>query len=320
MKMRFLAVVGCIVALVSCGGRNAAPESRYRAFPLPDVPGMITDLQERQDYIASHYWDGFFDGEWTTDSAHVLGVPDTEVEKNISAFILFLQTQPMDRAREEVGDLFGKIEAKQAADTSSLVYLRMTEMVSRYLYDPNSPMRSEDYYLPFVEGLARSRFTDDARRAGYEFELRMCRLNPYGSVAPDFRFRDIAGHEGSLHGIKADYTVLFFSNPGCNYCREIIDGIESRPYVDSLIADGTLAVVNIYIDSDVDKWREYAPIYPADWINAYDFGQAINSGQLYFVRAIPSIYLLDSEKRVILKDAPLERVLDFLDNLTNYNN
>lgn len=320
MKTRFLPILFCIVALVSCRGRNAEPESRYRAFPLPEVPGVIDDVQQRQEYIASHYWDGFFEGEWVTDSAHVMGVPDDEVGKNIATFIIFLQACPMDKAQEEVGRLFGKIEEKQASDTSSLVYLRMTEMVSKYLYDPNSPLRSEDYYLPFVEGLAESRFTDESRRAGYEFELSMCRLNPYGSVAPDFRFRDISGREGSLHGVKADYTLLFFSNPGCSYCRNIIDEIESRPYVDALIADGTLAVVNIYIDNEVDKWRAYAPIYPSDWINAYDYAQAINGGQLYFVRAIPSIYLLDSGKKVILKDAPLERVLDFFDNLTNYNN
>ena len=318
MKMKFLAVLGCMLLLVSCGGRRTATAPAYRAFPLPDVPAMISDMQERQEYIAAHYWDGFFEGEWPTDSAHVLGVGDAELEQNISAFIMFLEELPMDRAQSEVARLFGRIEEKQAADTASLVYLRMTELVSKYLYDPNSPLRSEDFYLPFVEGMAGSRFTDDARRAGYEFELRMCRMNPYGSVAPDFGFRDIKGRTGSLHGVRADYTLLFFSNPGCNYCREIIEQIESRPYIDGMIADGTLAIVNIYIDGEIEKWKEYAPIYPDNWINAYDFAQVINSDQLYFVRAIPSIYLLDAEKRVIYKDAPLERVLRFFDNLTDY--
>ena len=160
MKMKFLAVLGCMLLLVSCGGRRTATAPAYRAFPLPDVPAMISDMQERQEYIAAHYWDGFFEGEWPTDSAHVLA----ELEQNISAFIMFLEALPMDRAQSEVARLFGRIEEKQAADTASLVYLRMTELVSKYLYDPNSPLRSEDFYLPFVEGLAKSRFTDDARR------------------------------------------------------------------------------------------------------------------------------------------------------------
>lgn len=316
--MKFLAVLGCTLLLVSCGGRRTATAPAYRAFPLPDVPAMISDMQERQEYIAAHYWDGFFEGEWPTDSAHVLGVGDAELEQNISAFIMFLEALPMDRAQSEVARLFGRIEEKQAADTASLVYLRMTELVSKYLYDPNSPLRSEDFYLPFVEGLAKSRFTDDARRPGYEFELRMCSLNPYGSKAPDFGFEDAAGRRSDLYSVEADYTMLFFSNPGCHYCQEIIETIGGRPYVDDLIADGALAIVNIYIDGEVDKWREYVGMYPDNWVNAYDYAQRINDEQLYFVRAIPSLYLLDSDKKIIFKDAPLERVLQFFDNLVNY--
>lgn len=320
MKTRLLPALCCVLLLVSCADRNSSREVRIRPFPLPEAPGMITDMLERQEYLTGHYWDGFFEGEWPTDSAHVLGIADAEVEQNISTFILLLEGQPMDKAQADVRRLFDMIEQKQAADTSSLVYLRMTELVSKYLYDPNSPVRSEDYYLPFVEGMAKSRFTDDARRAGYEFELRMCRMNPCGSKVPDFGFRDIGGRSSTLYAVDAEYTMLFFSNPGCNYCRDIIDEIESRPYIDALIADGTLAIVNIYIDGEVDKWKAYAPIYPDNWINAYDYAQVINSDRLYFVRAIPSLYLLDRGKRVIYRDAPLERVLRFLDDITDYNN
>ena len=249
---RILAVIAVVLLLVSCGGRNERTEVRTRPFPLPEAPGMITDMLERQEYLTAHYWDSFFEGDWPTDSAYVLGVSDVEVEKNISAFIMLLDGLPMDTAQENVARLFSKIEGKQAADTSSLVYLRMTELVSKYLYDPNSPLRSEDYYLPFVEGLAKSRFTDDLRRAGYEFELSKCLLNPYGGKVPDFGFRDLSGRSSTLYAVDADYTMLFFSNPGCNYCRQIIDEIGSRPYVDALIADGSLAIVNIYIDGEVD--------------------------------------------------------------------
>ena len=34
--------------------------------------------------------------------------------------------------------------------------------------------------------------------------------------------------------------------------------------------------------------------------------------QIYNVRAIPSLYLLDREKRVILKDAPQDKVFEKL--------
>ena len=41
----------------------------------------------------------------------------------------------------------------------------------------------------------------------------------------------------------------------------------------------------------------------------YDADQILNSGTHYWLQAIPSLYLLDEEKRVILKDAPLNLLI-----------
>ena len=84
-----------------------------------------------------------------------------------------------------------------------------------------------------------------------------------------------------------------------------------------MIENGILAIVNVYIDGEVDKWLDYEPNYPRNWLNGYDPSGIINEGELYYVRAIPSLYLLDSQKRVIMKDAPVERVLEFFDNMIN---
>ena len=200
---RFLAAMCCVLLLASCGGRNSAPETVRRAFPLPEVPTMISSMQERQEYLGEHYWDRFFEGDWVTDSAAVLGVEDPEVEKNMSTFILILQGLPMDRAQADMARLFRQIEDKQAADTSSLVYLRMTELVSKYLYDPNSPLRSEDFYLPFVEGLAKSRFTDDAK----------------GFARHDFHVNAVDGMQHPLFDLE-----VFFKIPRFNERRRKITG------------------------------------------------------------------------------------------------
>ena len=316
--MKKILIFACLLAVaLSCGSRSgsvqqAAPE---RSFPKAELPAMITEPAEQLDYILDHYWDAFFTGQWPTDSAGILGVPDKEVEQNISLYVALLDKLPVPVAQQRLKNTFSKIESRQKQDTSSLFYMRFTEMFASCLYDPNSPLRSEDLYLPFVEGLTESRFTRPERLAGYRFELEKCRLNPYGSAVPDFKFKDASGRMHHLYGEKAGYTMLFFSNPGCTACKEIIDQIGSRSYVPGMISRGELAIVNIYIDDELDKWLEYEPSYPRDWVNGYDFSQIINTDSLYYVRAIPSLYLLDSQKRVIYKDAPVERVLMFLDNL-----
>ena len=53
------------------------------------------------------------------------------------------------------------------------------------------------------------------------------------------------------------------------------------------------------------------PVYPEEWYNGFDPDFVLRNNDIYNVRAIPSLYLLDSQKTVIMKDAVTERVLDF---------
>ena len=296
------------------GEKPAAQERQLRAFRYPEIPAVYSDPAERQAYLLEHFWDDFFAGDGPCDTGAVLGVEHGEVEKQLALFTRLLGQVPMDQAQQRMRQFFSQIERKQAADTASLVYLLMEEIVSRYLYDPNSPVRDEDLYLPFVEGLAASPYTREEARPAYEYEARMCALNPYGSLAPDFRFTDLRGRTRSLYGVRADATLLFFSNPGCYACQEIIGTLLAVPDLGARIRDGRLAVVNVYIDGELDKWREYAPAYPADWLCGYDTDGRIREERLYNVRAIPSLYLLDRDKRILMKDAPTERVVAWMQN------
>ena len=47
-------------------------------------------------------------------------------------------------------------------------------------------------------------------------------------------------------------------------------------------------------------------------MNGYDASHIIREDILYCIRAIPSLYLLDADKRILLKDPPVERVLQAL--------
>lgn len=313
LNNRFLCVLAILLA-VSCGGRKkvAAVTTSDRPFPQVSIPVAYADPEERVAYAAEHYWDGFFSGSGRTDSSHVLGVQKGDVEQALANYIAVLDQMPLPQAQEGMSHLFDQLASKQAADTSNRVYLAMTEMVARYLYDPNSPLRDEDLYLPFVQRMAASPLTSDDMRTAYVFEARMCAMNPRGSVAPDFVFTLADGSRRRMHSVRAEYTLLFFSNPGCHNCKEIIDALKGNEYVCGLVSDGKLAVLNIYIDEDLKAWRDYMPIYPKEWLNGYDAAHILREDQIYCIRAIPSLYLLDAEKRILLKDAPVDRVLQAL--------
>ncbi len=316
MKRTF-AVFALLLSVLSCTqkGKNAGSTAVGADFPSISVPSLITSEEEQKNYMLNHCWDAFFAGKGQSDSLQILGVKRSEVMETAGYYIMLLHTLPVPEAQKHIKSIFSNIEKVQQRDTSSTFYLQITEIFGKYLYDPNSPFRSEDLYLPLVEGLVNSPFTAPDKLAGYRFELEKCLLNPYGAKVPDFRFKDISGNIRNLYGVNARYTLLFFSNPGCEACKEIIDQLGTRSYLDSMIADGEVAVVNIYIDEEVDKWKEYEHNYPRNWVCGYDWKGLIRQDDLYFVRAIPSLYLLDSQKRVIYKDAPVEFVLMRLDQI-----
>lgn len=295
-------------------GESDAPAVEARKFPSVTPPGAITDPAVRLAWSAENYWNAFTDTSvfYPGDTTMVNGVLKENVEEAMGTYATMLGMVPLDVAQRSQGRFFGRISAFQESHPESGMFPEIVDLAARYFYDPNSPVRSEDIYLPFVQRLSQSPLVSEGMRMAYAFDAEMCSLNQTGSVATDFSFTTLQGRKMRLSSVKAGHTLLFFSNPGCPACAEIIESLESNQHVASLLSSGRLAVVNVYIDQELDEWRTYAVNYPKSWISGYDQSYSIRSGRLYNIRAIPSLYLLDAQKRVILKDATAEKVLNAL--------
>src|SRR5699024_11081470 len=123
--------------------------------------------------------------------------------------------------------------------------------------------------------------------------------------AADFSFATAAGRHGTLYGTDAEYVLLCFHNGGCPACRQLREDLIARASAAppaAMLASGKLKIIALYPDADWSEWEEHRKDIPAAWINAYDGAQDINEGELYDLRAIPSLYLLDRNKKVLLKD------------------
>ena len=305
--------------LASCKGpASKAPSApAKRAFPSVEIPAMFTSGEERFAFMGEHLWDRFTDTSavYYCDSVTVNGVALEEVESQMGLFATLLKSIPRSSAKSCVARFFGRVEAFGRRYPESNMFSKMSELTNKYFYDPNSPVRDEDLYGVYVSRLAESDLLAEDYRPKYRYDAQMCARNPVGSVATDFPFTDIRGKVHTLHGIKAEYTLLIFGNPGCSACRDLMEEMESLPSVTEAISSGRLKVVDVFIDPEIDEWKAQAADFPANWICGYDHRLAISEERLYNVRGIPSLYLLDADKKVLLKDAPQENVLAFLERL-----
>lgn len=308
-----MAAVSAVLIVAGCGQRKA---EQFQALPFPDVlpPAMMEDPQDRAEYMAQNMWNSLTDPlrTYPCDSLLVSGVRRTDVEQKFANWTQVLGMSSRPVAEKSVSRLYDRALACEKKDTSSNVFETFASLVDKYLFDPNSPLRDEDLYGAYASRLAAYEGYTEVQKEKYARDARLCALNKVGTKAADFRFADRRGKIRTLYGVVAPYTLLFFSNPGCEACMSIINVLKEDPQISGMISSGRLKVLNVYIDEDLDAWRSYMPIYPDEWYNGFDPDFVIRNETLYNVRAIPSLYLLDSDKTVLLKDAPENRMFEYL--------
>lgn len=309
---RIFAIALAALCLMSCGGRqgskgtdNTGAAGSAAKFPYPEVPAMMQKESEREEYAVTHFWNSYFAklDQYGNDSV---------VEGAYANYVTMLNAVPVEVMLRAQDTLMALAERAQKAEPDAKLYERFLDLSSHYLDDPNSPYRNEEFYLPVLESILTSDIASPEAKSKAEYKKPMLSLNRLGTVANDFTYTLKNGRTGTLHAINTDRILLFFSNPGCQNCKEIIDMLSASDHVTRLIDEGKLTVLNVYPDSDLTEWYGYMSHYPNSWINGFDAENILNSDKIYYIKAIPSLYLLDSEKRVLAKDATPEHVMEML--------
>lgn len=342
----------CVSGLWGCprqpGGAAAATDSVRQGFTLPRIPQNLTSPEDRIDYLTAHYWDNFD----FTDTT-LISKPEI-TEQAFADFIDLLANVSYPAA----GSALTRMMEASAADSAMLAHF--AELSEKYLYDPNSPLRDEEFYIPVLQYLAASPHLDSLSRLRPRYQLELALRNRPGDIAADFTYTLKSGRRSRMSQIKADYTILFFNNPDCGDCNRVKEYMDTSPVIGGQLrkqagqgktaaggpaggpsdssadksaggsrgdsagssvggsednstggpasgpAGRELAVLALYTEGDIVHWRNAE--YPPGMINAYDAGQKIAAQQSYDLKAMPTLYLLDKDKRVILKDAPVEQI------------
>lgn len=319
LRIYSFALAAILLVATGCRGNagKAKPNPANNKYELPDIPAMITSQDEAMEYIVTHYWDKFYteDRPGAQDTSFVRGFTQKAFDELFCQFALFLRGASPAVCLKACSSFLDKTEALQKENPDGTLWAKVTDTYETVLKDPNSPWRNEEYCIPLLEKQAGSTLSAEETRERAAKELPRFCLNRLGEKAADFAFTLRNGRQASLYGIEAEYTIIFFSNPGCPNCREVMEELQALPGVDELIAGKMLAVANVYPDEDLGEWIKYSEIYPKNWLNGYDHLLAVNNIPLYNLRAIPSVYLLDREKRVILKDVPTDYLMQYLQML-----
>ena len=313
MKKVVVGIIGTLVlVIVACGNvtnqqecceeQVVKQEQKKRAFQLPQVPAMLQTPELRVKYVAEHYWDHFD----FRDTVYI-HLPDITEQAAVNYMDLLCQVSP-EVAKNSLKCLVGK------ASVEPLMMDYMWKTFFRYWHEPNSPFKNEDMFILFCQGVEQTQAVKVAMREKASFLRVMAEKNRIGQPAVDFVYTLASGKQGKMYGLKAEYTLMFFYDPDCHACSDIKQAMKQAAWLKEKVTAGQVKVLTIYPDEDVNLWRNRLGEMDAAWVNGYDKGRVLTLEQRYDLSSIPSFYLLDKDKKVVLKDVNWSDVVHFFEN------
>lgn len=297
MKHFAYLILTLLLLLSGCTSTEASKDKN----DIPNEPGInwFKDIQkefEKRNNDFKSYWNDFLFND-------ALLVASKQTEEKFATFLFGLYNIGAIRFVESDNAFMQKhINILMEKVTGFGVNDRFIALAEKYLYEPNSPYYNDEVYLYFLKYEAKFHFRNVSQSARFKRHYNMIQKNMEGELATNFTYETQARQKGSLYEIDAKYLVLFFNDPSCSECKQVKEElIQQQSALDSL----GIKVFAVYIDDKPEEWRQAN--YPAEWLNGY--APEIETQDLYNIRALPCLYLLDKDKKVISRDTSVEKIL-----------
>lgn len=275
-------IIGLIVCPLLSWGQN---------FVYPVPPDSVSGRQDRINYMAEHFW---------TENT----IADTAYFQSPRLLLDYLyllgQTDEQDRYVKS----FVSLACKHEQTFGLILY-----WLDRILYDSSSPHYNENLYSSLMNAVLVSD-VDSVMKLIPRQRMEMMNKNQVGKQANDFSFVTKEGNTKSLYKIEAPFLLLVFNNPDCSLCHQTENSIVQNELLQSLLNRGKLKLLAITPDADYEEWLNHT--YPSNWLVGYDKEKVIYEQRLYDIQRLPCLYLLDKDKRVLLKEADYDRLCKYL--------
>lgn len=158
-------------------------------------------------------------------------------------------------------------------------------------------------------------FQGDAKKTGfYRGYMTKVYKNVFenlgeGNIAPDFTLSSVNGEEVTLSKVDGKYLLVDFWASWCVPCRA------SFPHLKKLrkkyLKEG-FEIVGVGTADTEDRWRKAIKKDQTPWINLFDVSEKRGAygpvAQKYGVPHLPTVFLIDSEGKILLRNPSKEQL------------
>ena len=275
---------------------QTAPAAEKVTFPMVTVPDEITDPQARAKYLGEHFWDNV---DFATAS-------EALVEQGL---IDMASIFPLLNSETLISSMTALVKK---AETSKEGLLKMLSLADKYLYGTASPLYNEAAYRGLLQSALISKALNKADKEPYQKQLVILEMNNEGSAAVDFDMQLVDGSKAKLSDIEAPVSILFFYAVDNLDCKLQRFRLTQARLVNYLQRAGGIKIVAVCVEGDKAAWEKFRADSPKEWLHVFDASGKIKSENLYDLRTLPRLYLLDEQKTVLLKNTKADDIEQYL--------
>ncbi len=270
--------------------------------PPRDANGKITDSTFQYRYYRSHYWDNI-----DMTDARLLRTPF--IEEKLNTYIEKMIPPVADTIIPETDLLITK------ALVNKEFYQYMLGTLFNY-YNQSKVMGldavfvhlADKYYLAGKADWSDKKFLDELAD-----RVKKVRPNLIGNLAPDLQLYTDHYEVISLRNITAKFIIVAFWEPGCGHCQKEIPALYQMY---QRVKSNGVEVFSVCTQNDTATWKKFIKEHNLDWINAFDPYVVSNLHVLYDIYSTPTLYLLDSKKKIIAKRLSIEQLEEIINRMS----
>ena len=267
-----------------------------KASSSPKIPENIKPIFNTNSpnpvyykYVREHLWDDF-------DFTDKRMLRSKIINSKLTLHLQQLTFQQIDSLKNSID----WIVKKAAINAKMKAYILMT-ITNRFdnNYAPGADrvlVYIVDKYFPNEKDTS---ITDIATLTRLRYKADMNRPNLTGNVAKEMRLMRPDSSFLSLSSIASKYTMLYFYSPLCTHCQSKTPNVYE---IFSKYKEKGIVCYAVNTDQEFGYWQNYIKEKGLDWYNVIDLQKAANTWERDYVAFnLPVIYLLDADKKILMK-------------------
>jgi thioredoxin-related protein len=276
-----------------------------REIDVPESPknpdGTLVDSGFSYHYYINHYWDNMD----FSDPALVT-IPQGVFSDRLKVYFDEVVPPLVDSIIKYADILVEK--AKNTPELFRYFVVYVTSKYERSQYVAHDAVFVHMVQKYYEKGLCT--WTDEAvleRMINHANKIKNILI---GKKIPELYMYDTAGVMRSNYEINKKYTIMWFWDMNCGHCKTMTPKLIEfyNRAKDSL----DFEVYAVCLTTDLEKWKKTIIEKELPWINVGGNHMNIDYRQVYDVVTTPVLFVLDREKKIIVKKIGVDELENFI--------